>query len=68
MTLLRHRRVRGACVGGYEQHPPRGRLLARGTKAVTDGDEGVGGLHTSADAGERGWHPDPAEPRRPVWG
>ena len=53
VTLLRRRRVCGARVGGQEQRPHRGRSLARGTGATTDGDEGVGGLHTSGDVGER---------------
>src|SRR3990172_5558057 len=32
----------------------RGRPPARGTEAAADGGEGVGGLHRSADVGERG--------------
>ena len=36
------------------------------TVAEADGNEGVGGLRTSYDVGERVRRPDPAEQRRPV--
>ena len=36
------------------------------TGAAADGRAGVGGLHTSADVGDRVGPPDPAEQRRPV--
>jgi len=59
------RRVR---VCGRRRARPRssarreGRSCARGTGAATDGDQGVGGLHTSVDVGERK-APGPGRPK-----
>jgi len=44
----------------------RGRSLARGTEAATQGGEEVGGLHRSFDVGELVGNLDPIEQRRPV--
>ena len=62
-----HRASAGARAVGQEQAPHRGRPPARGTEATAEGGEGVGGLHRSFGRRGTGWHPDPAEPRRPVW-
>ncbi len=42
------------CPAAKNKRPHRGRSQARGTGAVADGDEGVGGLHRSVDVGEPG--------------
>ena len=44
----------------------RGRSLARGTGAATQGGEEVGGLHMSFDVGELVGSSDPVEQRRSV--
>ena len=44
----------------------RGRSLARGTGAATQGGEEVGGLRRSVDVGELVGSSDPIEQRRPV--
>jgi len=49
-----------------KKRPHRGRSLARGTEAATEGGEEVGGLHKSDDAGELAGSSDPVEQRRPV--
>ncbi len=51
---------------GRKAPAPRGRPLTRGTEATAEGGEGVGGLHTSFDAGELVGNSDPVEQRRPV--
>jgi hypothetical protein len=51
---------------GTEQASASREATARGTGAVADGGEGVGGLQTSGDVGERPGKLDPAEHRRPV--
>jgi hypothetical protein len=45
---------------------PRGRSQARGTEAVAEGGEEVGGPYMSFDVGELVGNSDPAEQRGPV--
>ncbi len=61
LTRLRVHGLRGE---GKALVPEVGRWRGK-TGAAAEGDAGVGGLHTSVDAGER-VAPDPAEQRRPV--
>ena len=56
-----HNTWRVHVLSAYEaqkKRPQRGRPPARGTRAVADGRQGVGGLHTSEDVGEQD-HPGP---------
>lgn len=45
---------------------PTGEAPRGQTGAEPERDRGVGGPHKSGEGGERTWHPDPAEQRRPV--
>src|SRR5262249_52517912 len=55
-----------ARTAGSEKRSRRGRPTARDDRSRGRSRRGVGGPHTSADAGERGGNPDPVEQRRPV--
>src|SRR5205807_4100293 len=56
----------GARPAGSEQAPVREVGRGKGNRSPGRCRRGVGGLHTSDDAGERGGNPDPAEQRQPV--
>ena len=50
---LRRQRAGGPRTGGQEKSPHRGRLLGKGDRSGSRRGEGVGGLRSSGDVGER---------------
>jgi hypothetical protein len=54
IRLRRTARLQAHARPAKNKRPHRGTPCARGTEATADGGEGVGGLHTSVDVGERG--------------